>query len=90
MKPRAILTRIVCSEVEHEHKSAGGILLPDSHTRDQVTMKVISRGSEVKEVLVGDTVLIAGHQGHDILVDGNKYVVFEESQVLAVVEYEDG
>lgn len=86
MRPRAIVKRIVCEKFHEKQETEGGILLPDTHTKDQMKYKIVSMGKEVSsELNLGNIVLIDGFQGHNITVDGEKYRVFEESQILAVI-----
>lgn len=87
MSAKAILKRVVCEEYQEERKTEGGILLPDCHTKDQVQYKLVSKGKDVtNELFIGDIVLVDGFQGHDIKVGEKKYRVFEEAQILAVID----
>ena len=87
MKPKALLKKVICEKIEEEHKTSGGILLPDSHTKDQEMYLIISKGDAVDESLkVGDKVVVSGFQGFSINCEGKEYKAFEEDQILAVVE----
>ena len=89
MKPKALLKRVIVKAIEKEHKTEGGIVLPETYVKDQVEVLVVSKGSEAANDLAeGDIVLIDGYQGHDIVVDGEKYKVIEDNQILAVLEDE--
>lgn len=85
MKP--VLKKIICKvDDPTERTTDGGIVLPECHTKDQVIMEVVSVGAQVEaHVADGDKVLVSGFQGHDITVDGVKYKVIDESQILAVL-----
>ena len=83
---RALLKRVICKLVDKERKSEGGIYFPDNHKKDQVEYEVVSAGSETsKELNKGDIILVDGFQGHELKLGDEKYMVIEESQILAVL-----
>lgn len=86
MKLKAIDKKFVCKPVVEEHKTEGGIILPDSYKKDHAIMEVVSKGSKASpDVAEGDRILVSGFQGSAIKVDGEDYVIFENEQVLAVI-----
>jgi len=87
MKPQALLKKVICEAIKGDDVTAGGIVIPTCHTKDQVKMKVVSKGMDVtKEVKIGDVLIISGFQGHELIVGEDKYKIFEQDQILAVVE----
>lgn len=84
MKLQPLADRIVIKKVEAETKSSAGILLPDSAQKKSLSGEVLSIGSEVKEVKVGDVVLYAQYGPVEIEDEG--LVVVKEEDVLAVVK----
>lgn len=92
LKPLA--DRIVVEPLEVEEKTASGIVLPDTAKEKPQQGKVIAVGQgRVKEngerlpmsVSEGDTVLFARYAGTEVKVNGTKYLIMNESEVLAIV-----
>jgi chaperonin GroES len=87
--------RIVVEQHEAEDKTAGGILLPqqakEKPTRGTVLAagpgKMLDSGNRGKmSVSVGDEVFYGKYSGTEVDLDGKKYTVLRESDVLAIVE----
>ncbi|UCE49395.1 MAG: co-chaperone GroES [Phycisphaerales bacterium] len=95
MKLKPLDDRIVIKQSEAEEKSAGGILLPDTaKEKPQIGRvvatgpgKILDDGKRGKmSVKKKDEVIYAKYSGSDIEVDGEKYVILRESDVLGIVE----
>jgi chaperonin GroES len=87
--------RIVVEQNEAEQKTAGGIVLPDSAQEKPHRGKVLAAGPGKlldsgkrgrMSVKVGDEVYYGKYAGSDVEIDGKKYVILKESDVLAIVE----
>lgn len=87
--------RIVVEQHEAEDKTAGGIILPDNAkekpTRGTVLAtgpgKMLETGNRGKmSVRVGDEVFYGKYSGTEVTLDGKKYTVLRENDVLAVIE----
>jgi chaperonin GroES len=87
--------RIIIKQSDAEEKSAGGILLPDSAQEKPQIGKVVATGPgkllddgkrAQMSVKKKDEVLYAKYSGSDVEVDGEKYVILRESDVLGIVE----
>ncbi len=87
--------RIVIKQSDAEEKSAGGILLPDSAQEKPQIGKVVAIGPGKllddgkrgqMSVKKKDEILYAKYSGSDVEVDGDKYVILRESDVLGIVE----
>jgi len=87
--------RIVIRQSDAEEKSAGGILLPDSAQEKPQIGKIVAAGPgkllddgkrAQMSVKKKDKVLYAKYSGSDVEVDGEKYVILRESDVLGIVE----
>ena len=86
--------RLVVQREASEERTAGGILLPDS-AKDKPTRgviisvgdrRVLDNGSRAKlQVEAGDKVLFTSYAGEQIEVDGEEYLLMNESEVLAVL-----
>jgi co-chaperonin GroES (HSP10) len=70
---------------EDEKKTAGGVILPSGTEKPKlVTATVLAIGSEVKEVKVGDIVLVPRVAGISVPDTKNK-LYHAENDILAVV-----
>lgn len=87
--------RVVIKQSEAEEKSAGGILLPDTAKEKPQIGKVVAVGPgkllddgkrAQMSVKKKDEVFYAKYSGSDVEIDGDKYVILRESDVLGIVE----
>ncbi len=87
--------RIIIKQSDAEEKSAGGILLPDSAQEKPQIGKVVATGPgkllddgkrAQMSVKKKDEVLYGKYSGSEVEVDGEKYVILRESDVLGIVE----
>ena len=87
--------RIMVEQNEAEDKTAGGIVLPDTAKEKPQRGKVLAAGpgKMLKDggrgkmsVKVGDEVFYGKYSGSDVEIDGKKYVILKESDVLAILE----
>ena len=94
-KIRPINDKLVVKRLEAEEKTAGGILLPDSAKEKPKEGKVIAVGEgklldsgQRAQLLVktNDRVLFTSYAGTEIKIDGEQYLILDESDILAVVE----
>ncbi len=85
--------RIVIEHVAREEKTAGGLYIPDSAQEKPTTGRVVAVGRghcDAKgrirpcDVKVGDHVLFTAWSGSEIELDGVKYVVMREPDLLGV------
>jgi chaperonin GroES len=95
MKLRPLDDRIVIKQSEAEEKTAGGIILPDTaKEKPQIGTvvavgpgKVLDDGTRAAmSVKDKDEVIYAKYIGSDVEIDGEKYVILKESDVLGIVE----
>jgi chaperonin GroES len=95
MKLKPLSDRVIVRQSDAEEKTASGILLPDSAKEKPTKGKVISVGPGKFDehgkrmelgIRVGDTVYYGKYSGTDIEVDGNKFVILRESDILGVLE----
>jgi chaperonin GroES len=95
MKLRPLQDRVIVKQSEAEEKTASGILLPDTAKEKPTKGKVISVGpGKLDEkgkhmelgVRNGDVVFYGKYSGTDIEVDGEKFVILRESDILGILE----
>src|SRR6476469_4002523 len=87
--------RVIVKQTEAEEKTKSGIYLPDAAKEKPTKGKVISVGpgrlddnGKAMEipVRVGDTVYYGKYSGTEVEVDGTKYVILRETDLLGVLE----
>ena len=95
MKIRPLGDKVLVERVEAEAKTAGGIVLPDTAKEKPQRGKVVSVGEGKtlengtrKEVQVkkGDLVLFTSYAGTEIKLDGEEYMLMDESDILAILD----
>jgi len=95
MKLKPLADRVIVKPMEAEEKTATGIYLPDAAKEKPTKGKVISVGPGKTDdkgnrmalnVKDGDTVYYGKYSGNEIEVDGTKYVILRESEILGVLE----
>jgi len=95
MKLKPLDDRIVIKQSEAEEKTAGGIILPDTAKEKPQIGKVVAigpgklldDGKRAKmSVKKNEEVIYGKYMGSDIEIDGDKYVILRESDVLGIVE----
>ena len=95
MKLRPLDDGVVIKQSDAEEKTAGGIFLPDAAKEKPQIGKIIAAGPgkildngkrSKMSVKKNDEVLYAKYTGNDIEIDGEKYVILRESDILGIVE----
>jgi len=86
---------VIVKQTEAEEKTKSGIYLPDAAKERPTRGKVVSVGpgrlddkGKAMEipVRVGDTVYYGKYSGTEIEVEGQKFVILRESDLLGVLE----
>ncbi len=79
--------RVVAVEKKAAEKTASGIFLPAGEIREKTLLAEIREiGQEVKNVRVGDDVIFREYATVEVKVDGEKFLIAKEEDVLAKVE----
>ena len=95
MKLRPLADRVIVKQSEAEEKTKSGILLPDMAKEKPTKGKVVAvgpgkfddKGKRMElSVRSGDTVYYGKYSGTDVEVDGEKFVILRETDVLGVLE----
>ena len=95
LKIRPLNDKVLIKRLEAETKTKGGIVLPDSAKEkpQKGTVLAIGEGRQLKDggraamqVAKGDTVLFSSYAGTEIKIDGEEYMLMDESDVLAVLD----
>ena len=86
--------RILLQPVEESESIKGGIIIPDTAKEKPQNAKVMALGSGKKdkngqtvpfEVKVGDVVLMSKYGGTEVKLDGTKYVLAREDDILGII-----
>lgn len=94
MNLRPLNDRIVVEPLEQENTTASGLVLPETAKEKPQQGKVIAVGPGARDedgdriamdVAEGDVVLFAKYAGTEIKMDGTKYLIMKENDVLGVV-----
>ncbi|CAN5568048.1 co-chaperone GroES [soil metagenome] len=95
IKLKPLADRVIVKQSDAEEKTKSGILLPDSAKEKPTKGKVISVGpgkldDNGKHMEIGlranDTVYYGKYSGTEVEVEGTKYVILRESEILGVLE----
>ena len=67
-----------------------GIIIPDSAKEKPLQGRVIAAGKGTKDeemvVKPGDNVLYGKYAGNEVTLDGEKYIIMRQSDILAIIE----
>ena len=95
MKLKPLQDRVIVKQAEAEEKTASGIVLPDTAKEKPTKGKVVAvgpgkfddKGKRMElSVRSGDTVYYGKYSGTDVEVDGEKFVILREQDILGVLE----
>ena len=86
--------RVVLKQVEAEETTKSGIVLPGQAQEKPQQAEVVAvgpggvvEGKEVKmEVAVGDKVIYSKYSGTEVKMDGTKYIIVKQNDILAIVK----
>ena len=77
--------RVVAQQEEAQSKTASGIYLPDSAQEKPKVANVISVGAGTRIVKKGDRIVYKEYAATEIKIDGERFLVINEEDVLATV-----
>jgi chaperonin GroES len=95
MQLKPLADRLVVEPREQEEMTASGLVLPETAKEKPQQGVVIAVGPGRRDddgkrvdmdVREGDVVLYAKYAGTEIKLDGKKFLILKESDVLAIVE----
>jgi chaperonin GroES len=95
VKVRPLGDKVLVKRIEAESMTAGGIVLPDTAKekpkRGRVQAvgdgKLLDTGERSKmQVKKNDEVIFTSYAGTEIKIDGEEFLILDESDILAVVE----
>jgi chaperonin GroES len=86
--------KVIVKRVEAEERTAGGIVLPDSAKEKPKRGVVLAVGSgrllddgtrTALQVKKDDEVLFTSYAGTEVKINGEEYIVMDESDILGVI-----
>ncbi|KPK45644.1 MAG: molecular chaperone GroES [Nitrospira bacterium SM23_35] len=95
MKVRPLRDRVLLLRIEEEHKTGGGIIIPDTAKEKPQEGKVIAVGpGKVNEegkripldVKENDRILFGEYSGTEIKIDGVEHLILREDDILGILE----
>ena len=89
MKIQPLADRVLITPAAAE-ETVGGIMIPDTAKEKPLRGKVIAVGNGTKDeemvLKKGDEVLYGKYAGTELELDGEKYLMMRQSDVLAIVK----
>lgn len=89
MNIKPLADRVVIKPTAAEEVTVAGIIIPDSAKEKPLKGEVIAAGAGTKDeemvLKVGDQVLYGKYAGTEIELEGEKYLIMRQSDVLAVM-----
>lgn len=89
MNIKPLADRVLILPAQAEEKTASGIIIPDTAKEKPQRGTVVATGNGTKDeemlVKVNDTVLYGKYAGTELELDGEKYLIMRQSDILAVL-----
>lgn len=89
MNIKPLADRVLVLPAPAEEKTIGGIIIPDSAKEKPLKGQVIAIGNGTKDeemvVKQNDTVLYGKYAGTEIELEGTKYLIMRQSDILAIL-----
>ncbi len=89
MNIKPLADRVVIKPTAAEEVTVSGIIIPDSAKEKPLKGEVLAVGNGTKDeemvLKVGDTVLYGKYAGTEVELDGEKYLIMRQSDVLATL-----
>ena len=90
MKIQPLADRVLIKPTGAEEKTVGGIIIPDTAKEKPLKGSVIAVGNGTKDeemvLKAEDTVLYGKYSGTEVELDGEKYLIMRQSDVLAILQ----
>lgn len=95
MSFQPLYDRVAVEPLEHEEKTSGGIIIPDSAKEKPLEGKIVAVGKGLRkdngdfsplEVKVGDIVLYGKWAGTEVKINGLNLMIMKESDIMGIVK----
>jgi len=88
-KIQPLADRVLVKPAAAEEKTVGGIIIPDSAKEKPLRGEVLAVGNGTKDeemvLKTGDQVLYGKYAGTELELDGEKYLIMRQNDVLAKI-----
>ncbi len=89
MKIQPLADRVLIKPAPAEEKTIGGIIIPDTAKEKPLKGEVVACGKGTKDeemvLKVGDQVLYGKYAGQELELEGEKYLIMRQSDVVAIL-----
>ena len=89
-KIQPLADRVLVRPAAAEEKTVAGIIIPDGAKEKPLRGEVLSVGNGTKDeqmvLKAGDQVLYGKYAGTELELDGEKYLIMRQSDVLAILK----
>ncbi len=89
MKIQPLADRVLVKPAPAETKTVGGIIIPDTAKEKPLKGEIVAAGKGTKDeemiLKTGDQVLYGKYSGQEIELEGEKYLIMRQSDVLAII-----
>ena len=89
MSIKPLADRVLIRPAAQEEKTVSGIIIPDSAKEKPLKGEIIAAGKGTKDeemvLKPGDHVLYGKYAGTEIELEGTKYLIMRQSDVLAII-----
>ncbi|MDR1810561.1 MAG: co-chaperone GroES [Prevotella sp.] len=89
MNIKPLADRVLVKPAVAEEKTVGGIIIPDTAKEKPLKGEVLAVGNGTKDeemvLKKGDTVLYGKYAGTELELDGEKYLIMRQSDILATI-----
>jgi chaperonin GroES len=90
MNIQPLADRVLIKPAAAEEKTIGGIIIPDSAKEKPLRGEVLAVGNGTKDeemvLKAGDQVLYGKYAGTELELDGEKYLIMRQADVLAKIQ----
>ncbi len=90
MNIQPLADRVLVQPAPAEEKTIGGIIIPDTAKEKPLQGTVLAAGNGTKDeemvLKAGDRVLYGKYSGTEVELDGEKYLIMRQSDVLAILK----
>lgn len=84
MKLLAIGNRVIVKNEILENKTTSGLYIPVNNSdTEMVKLKVYSIGNDIKDINVGEYIIVDKKQGMEYVFENEKYLIFEYENIYA-------
>ena len=89
MNIKPLADRVLLKQAAAEEKTISGIIIPDSAKEKPLKGEVIAVGQGTKDeemiLKAGDNVLYGKYAGTEIELEGEKFLIMRQSDILAII-----